>query len=321
MSFNAWRRQALGVSASLIGMLVVAACGGSTDETPSAQPQARFQTTVVIGASLTDTGNRCISLPSSCPPSPPYAAGKYSNGVLWIERVAANYGSAVRPSLQGGTNYAYAGAVTGVVPLVTAAASAPPNMVAQTSAYLTAVSGRARPEGLYVIDASTFGNNVNAALSTLTTQAAITNFVRAAAGDVALIMAELYAAGARNFLVVNSPNLGATPLLAAAGATTAGSATALAAGFNAALTDNVITPFRAVSPGARVVVLDAFTFGNTVAAAPATYGFTDVRQACVLVPTCVGSATVPGTYFYWDTFHPTAATGALVAQQAISLLQ
>ena len=71
-------RQFIGAGAAILGALFLVACGG-TDE-PTTPPN--FGTTVVLGASLTDTGNACAASPSSCPPSPPYAAGRYSNGTL-----------------------------------------------------------------------------------------------------------------------------------------------------------------------------------------------------------------------------------------------
>jgi phospholipase/lecithinase/hemolysin len=38
------------------------------------------------------------------------------------------------------------------------------------------------------------------------------------------------------------------------------------------------------------------------------------------VPACVSSATVPDTYLYWDTFHPTRAFGAYIATQVATIL-
>ena len=48
-----------------------------------------------FGDSLTDTGNITSSTLRHLPLSPPYAPGRFSNGPLWIDRVAAAYGTQV----------------------------------------------------------------------------------------------------------------------------------------------------------------------------------------------------------------------------------
>ncbi len=335
------RRRLIGLVAAATSALVLSACGGS-DGTPQFVPPVigqKYTALYAVGASLSDTGNACAASPSSCPPSPPYAVGVASNGTLWIQTVAANYRVAANPSLKGGTNYAYGGARTGAVPSPVAGAPAltgtVPSMVQQIDTYLATTSLRADPSALYVVDASTFGNNFNAA-ATAATQAGLsgaalqtyfTNVTAAAVGDVVGIVNKLYFAGARNVLVVNSPDIGATPLLTGNGAAptnpNAAAATQLSGGFN----QNLAAQFGVFAPswqGMSVKTFDAFVFGRTIAANPAANGYTNVTQACFLPPsTSLPSGflcTTPGSYFYWDTFHPTAFTGGKVAQQVITLL-
>jgi outer membrane lipase/esterase len=118
-------RNAARYFAAVAATLFLISCGGSSNDTPAPPPFA--STTLVIGASLSDNGNACTASPAACPPSPPYAQGVSSNGTLWVTTVAARYGAAVTPSLRGGTNFAYGGARTGVVP--GAPATTTPNMV------------------------------------------------------------------------------------------------------------------------------------------------------------------------------------------------
>ena len=75
----------------------------------------QFSRLVVFGDSTTDTGNVYELSGRTKPASPPYFEGRWSNGPLWIEYLADRLNvPRPRPSLAGGTNYAYAGAQTGI---------------------------------------------------------------------------------------------------------------------------------------------------------------------------------------------------------------
>src|SRR5580698_10928128 len=65
--------------------LLVFLIGGSPGFGQTAQPYA---TIVSLGDSLSDTGNN--------PPTGDYYQGRWSNGPLWNEYVAADYGSALK---------------------------------------------------------------------------------------------------------------------------------------------------------------------------------------------------------------------------------
>ena len=60
---------------------------------------------VVFGDSLSDTGNLYLASGKTTPPSPPYFLGWFSNGPLWVERLASRLVVVPpRPSLLGGTD-------------------------------------------------------------------------------------------------------------------------------------------------------------------------------------------------------------------------
>jgi outer membrane lipase/esterase len=296
---------------------LIASCGGEGfDEAPT---PSLYSTTVVFGASLTDTGNCGSTGAGACPP-PPYATGRASNGTLFVETIAGRYGAAVAPSSKGGTNFAYGGARTGAIPGL-ATQSTVPSMVAQLQQFIQSpVAGAAlNPQTLFVIDASTFGNNFNAAATAglLTSPAAVTQLVGAAITDVVTIMTRLYNAGARNMLVINAPNLGLTPLVASQGAAAVAGAQAASGGFAQNLTGAIQANLLPTAPGLNVYLLDLFTLSNTITANPAAAGLTNVTEACV---TAMGVCATPDTYLYWDSFHPTRAAGAYIAAQAATLL-
>ena len=74
------------IIASLIGLVV------ATDSSVSAA--LSFDTVVVFGDSLSDSGN----------------AGRFSNGPNWAEQLAERLKVPLRPSKAGGTNFAVGGA-------------------------------------------------------------------------------------------------------------------------------------------------------------------------------------------------------------------
>lgn len=285
-------------------------------DTDPVQPgPSKFTATYVFGASLDDTGNSCNLSASNCPPAP-YATGRASNGPLWVELMAESFGNAAKPSRTGGTNYSYAGARTGAIAGTTQGV---PNMNQQVDAYLAASAAKADAKALYVIDAATVGNDINDALvRSLTNPSAGLAIVNDAVTNTVSQITKLYAAGARNVLLLNSTDVGKTPLVRAQGATAMGAATQFSALFNASVAAQ-LTALRTASPGLNLRVLDLGALTAEVFANPSATGFTNITAACVnvaVVPPTQCSA--PDTYFYWDGFHPTAATGRLVSARAIA---
>lgn len=295
-----------------LAMLFVAACGDST--TAPAAP-ALFETVVVFGASLDDTGNACNAVPTSCTPFP-YANARFSNGPLWVEQMAEKLNARVAPARGGGTNWAFAGARTGPIAGTTQAA---PNMVQQVDLYLENGSKDYRDVTLYVIDAATFGNDITDAVSlSRTNPQAAAIITTGAVTNVATMISKLFAGGARHVLLLNSTDIGRTPLIAAQGPTVAAIASGLSAQFNAALSAQ-LPAIRAAAPGLTIYTVDLGAFTAQVAAAPSQFGFTNITNACVTTSPPSACAT-PATFFYWDPFHPTEATGKLVAQRALAAL-
>lgn len=309
------RRHALQIAAASATALLLAACGGGNISEPPL-----FGTTVVFGASLNDTGNVCTQTPSSCAPTPPYASGRFSNGPLWVETVAARYGASVTPSLQGGTNYAYGGARTGTVPGVTTPAAVP-SMVAQLGQYLQKVNFQASPQALYIVDATNVGNNIADALTlSQTNPNAPAAVLTAAVGDIVNMVLTLYSAGARHILVTNSTDVGKTPRVRAFGAAAMAGATTMSLQFNGGLAQQ-LAAIRAQSAGLNLYTVDVGAITAEVQGNPAAFGLTNVTDACF--NTLVSPPTLcptPGTYFYWDPFHGTAATNAVLAQRVITAL-
>ena len=308
--------------------------------------QSNVERVVTFGASLSDTGNAftLLSQPEnqSCwtqlnvppydelddllTPGAPYARGghHFTNGATWIEGLARYLALAgnARPALQNpglkANNYAVGGA--------RAVADYPCrfNLPAQVSAYLAdfpATSDRA----LVAIEIG--GNDVRdalvAALQAQNPQAA-TPYIQNALGSLADSVTQLHFHGARQFLLLNVPDVGKTPAVRIldqsyqANGQIVGLARYLSQAYNSGLA-GVVQGLNAL-PGIDVRVLDAYAILDAVVADPATYGFLNATEACVTPNQPPFTCTKPDTYAFWDGIHPTKALHDLVAQQAIELI-
>jgi phospholipase/lecithinase/hemolysin len=192
-------------------------------------------------------------------------------------------------------------------------------MVQQVDLYLEAGSKSNREVALFVINAATVGNDiVDALLLSRTNPQAPATVVAGAVSNVAAIIGKLYAGGARHILLLNSTDIGRTPLVLAQGAAASALASGLSAQFNAALAAQLPT-IRAASQGLTIYTVDLGAFTAQVAANPSSFGFTNITAPCVTTSPASLCST-PATFFFWDAFHPTEATGKLVAQRALTAL-
>lgn len=312
--FLSARRRALTVVAASAAAVFLASCSGGDADTPP-----MFGTVVALGSSITDTGNSCNAVPSYCPPSPPYAQGRASNGPLWIEGVATGLGASAKGVRFGGTNYAYAGARTTAIP--GGATQLVPNMTTQLEQYLASVNYTSRPQTLFVLDGVTFGNDVTDALALAPSDPnAPTRILTNSVTAMVTMMQRLYASGARHIVVLTSTNLGLTPQVRALGPAAVAAATQLSATYNGALAQQV-PALKAISPGLNVYTIDTFALAGQAAANPASLGLTNGTDACfntlVAVPTVCAN---PDGYFYWDTYHPTAVASKQLAQMALKAI-
>jgi phospholipase/lecithinase/hemolysin len=112
--------------------------------------------------------------------------------------------------------------------------------------------------------------------------------------------------------------MGRTPQVVALGALATATATALSQQFNTAVAAQ-LPALRTASPGLTIYPVDLGALTAQVAANPSSFGFTNVSEACVSLSSPTQCAS-PATYFYWDSYHPTQATGKLVSQRALAAL-
>jgi phospholipase/lecithinase/hemolysin len=298
------------------GLLLAALAACSDNGSVEPATPALFSTTVAFGASLDDTGNACNLSAAACTVAP-YAAPRVSNGPLWVELVAQRFGATVTPSRTGGTNFAFSGARTGPIAGTTQGV---PNMVQQVDSYLASAFTANRAQTLFILNAATVGNDINDALvQGLINPQAPAAIINGAVTNVVGMINRLYAGGARNILVVNSTDIGRTPLVRGLGALASATATALSTQFNAALAAQ-LPALRTASSGLTLTLLDLGAVTAEVLATPSAFGFTNVVAPCLVTTAPASLCTTPDSFFFWDGFHPTAATGRLVAARAITAL-
>ena len=254
----------------------------------------------VFGDSLSDSGN-VFALTSGTYPPAPYWNGRFSNGPTYAEDLAGMLGLAATPSLfPGGTNYAFGGATA--APGSNIGGVYPTDLGTQVTAF-RALSGPADPNALYVVwaGANDMRNNPTGP-----------GIVGAQTGLSGAIQG-LYAEGARDFLVMNLPDLGLTPEATHHGINA--QATLLSATYNSFF-DLTIGSLRGGLAGSDIRTLDTFALLNTVVAHPGAYGLTNVTDDCILA----GAACTPGSYLFWDEIHPTAVVHTFIAGAAYEVL-
>jgi phospholipase/lecithinase/hemolysin len=281
-----------------------------------------FSSIFVFGDSLSDGGN-VFRLTGGLYPPPPYAQ-RISNGPVAVEYLAGRLGVPLAPSLAGGTNYAVGAAATGQVPIpggggattdnygtIEYPAAAPilegTGMEAQVAMFGAAPPAFDPATSLFVVWGGPNDFFINPSAATAS----------AAVGNVFGEVSQLYAIGARNFLVPNMPDLSLAPFALALPAVQRAELHALSAGYNAGLA-SVLGMF-ALFPGNHVTQYDAFAFLNGVTADPAGHGFKNVTDACFDPMT--GLCGSPDEYLYWDSAHPTTRAHQLLGDEFYAALE
>jgi phospholipase/lecithinase/hemolysin len=260
-----------------------------------AESRAGFSQIVAFGDSLLDTGN--VFAATGSPPAP-YYQGHYSNGIIWIERLADQLGLArPTPSLLGGTDNAWGGAETG---LTGNSVQGTPNIGTQITSYFAAG---------HTVDASQLivvwgGGNDFLNAGQTNPAVPVTNLITE--------LTTLIAAGGTHFLVPNLPQLGLVPLDPSVTPAARAGLDALTLAFNSILSAQ-LTALQASHPGVTIAQLDIEGLVRSVTNNPAANGFTNVTGSALQDGVLSGAG-----YLYWDQVHPTTNAGALIANAALA---
>jgi thermolabile hemolysin len=293
------RRWAL-VAVALTLFPAVWAQAGALREGPRHGPNSQpFSRIFVFGDSLSDTGN--LFLLSGGYPPPPYFEGRFSNGRLWVERLA----DALGMKIVAGDNYAVGGATTGYFNSNDGLnGRVYPGLLGEIDSFKATRSAAEAQGALFVVWAG--ANDFFVALVTgQDPEVLIGNGV----GNTVQAIQQLWQAGARHIMVANVPDLGLTPY--ALSMNVGAPVTQLSAAYNQVLESALDNLAAAGIPTIRV---DAFATLRTMVSQPAQFDFTNVTDQLILAG---GSA--PG-YLFWDSVHPTTEGHAVFAEAAADSL-
>ena len=276
---------------------------------------ASFSELVVFGDSLSDTGNAAIftapnfqEIPfGGLVPMLPYENGRLTNGLTWVENLAASLGLGASPSFGGGTIFAFGGAQTGPT------GASPPSLLDQFNMFQSQTGGVASSEALYVV----WGGSNNLIFEAANQKqagddAGASATISQAVSDITTIVEGLTTAGAVNVVVPNATDLGLNPLATRGTTGLDVASTAVSVEFNALLSEE-LSGFGSNS-AINLIEVDVFEFVNSIFASPASFGLTNVVDPCVdLTSVC----TNPDEFFFYDGIHPTAVVHAEFAQLII----
>jgi cholinesterase len=251
---------------------------------------APYSSVVVYGDSLSDNGN---FFAATGVPGAPYFGGRRSDGPVAVEYLASSLGVPLLDfawigATTGDGNFGDGGTVT------TPGAGPLPGMTTVFDATKAGL-GPYVADGLFVV-----WGGPNDILAPSPLDATPGDIISRAVGNLVAITSELQALGARHILVPGMPDLGLTPFFRSIGQAAEG--TAFTNAFNFAL--------QAFLP-ADVLYFDTASLFRSVVADPTAFGFANVTEPCFdkVATVCAN----PGEYLFFDDFHPTTATHALLA--------
>jgi len=296
----------------LIGRCAYITCAILLISSPAVSyAQADFDDVFIFGDSLSDGGNmyeltgETSKAPYAVVPTRPYAIGghHFSNGKTWAERLAQslNDNSGGKASLRGpgrNGNYAFSGARAR-----SGSGHSSPDSNTQILTYLGDY-GSASPDALYVLQFG--GNDLRDTLIAAQTDVNVAFFImQSAVQQIAADIQMLYAAGARNFLVANAPNLAHVPAIKLSGASgPAGFFTGL---YNGGL-EGGLQQLELGIPDINIYRLDMAGFIDDVVANPGDFGLVDTDFPCLTFFTeSDAKCDNPEERLFWDGLHPTAA--------------
>jgi outer membrane lipase/esterase len=215
----------------------------------------------VLGDSLSDAGNVYRATFRMFPESPPYYHGRFSNGPIWADRVARAFRDEGLPT----GNHAWAGSsiVGGIIDV--------PDLSRQAARYRSLDEDRRGDRPLVAI--WTGSNDILDAAG----GSGVRRVGREVAGRLGDVAGGLLASGTRDFLILNLPDIGATPKYRD-DPDDGRSASRGTRAFNRAL-DEEIAGLR--SDGARIRKINIYRLFEDMIAHPRRYGVRNTTTPCI----------------------------------------
>jgi phospholipase/lecithinase/hemolysin len=291
----------------------------------------------VFGDSLSDSGNsKAVSNAATggaftFPPSP-YFEGRFSNGPVAAEYLwqAFNPGdNSFRASLAGGTNFAIGGSTTGVENFVEVWPVTPvflkPFYQELGNAWQLGQFGSQAFEpdtSLFLVwlfpnDVFYYNTTSGAGVggfdgtAALPAPVATEQLIETAVTNITGSINSLAEKGARNFLVVNAPDLGLIPEFLTAPEEQKAGLSALSGGFNSVLS-TAVNGLAAARPQLNITLFEIDKLFAEVRNDKESFGLSNVINRCLDGNTVCAD---PDGFLFWDGSHPTKAAHALIGQR------
>jgi phospholipase/lecithinase/hemolysin len=230
---------------------------------------------VVFGDSLSDNGNSYAAVGL---PKPPYYEGRWTNGYNWVDYFTQITGlpPATAYLQDGGTNFAVGGSTSEL-------------LGAQILVYLATVGGKPDPSDLFAIwiGANDFSAGIKPDVTT---------------GAIAAEITVLSLAGAKEFVVINVPDISLTPDIIAEGSATVQAAKQFVTTVNTQLQTEI--PYLASLNGVEIDLIDVNTLFTELVNDPGAFGFKNSTGEAYN-PSTGKEVKNPNAYVFWDGFHPT----------------
>ncbi|NEQ51332.1 MAG: SGNH/GDSL hydrolase family protein [Leptolyngbya sp. SIO3F4] len=311
---------------------------------------ASFTALNVFGDSLADSGN-LFNLTSTLfppgvpalPPSPPYAQ-KNSNGPIWVDNLGVALelsptlatdlllNPTVTPLPTQGINFAFAGALSSDihildndVPSLAAVLPGFQDQIATFSSLSTVIPPD--PNALHVIWVG--GNDYNEAFFDpdslkVSTIEQLPNFVT---DNIISGLTQLSSLGAKEFLVVNLPDIGEAPFADFLDTQLPDDIPTILNQLITAHNDLLslkLDVFSQSQPEVNITTLDVNTLFDDILTNPDSFGLTNVSESCLINYQpgfqFEGICDSPDEYLFWDDVHPTAATSGFISDLALATL-
>lgn len=269
--------------------------------TASAATVGGYTSFFVFGDSLSDPGN-LYAATGGTTPGEPYADGRFSNGPVWAESVAARFTDAGLTT----ANFAYGGAN------VLENGDAVPDLETQLSLFDQAVPDAAlgtSPLAAIWMGANDLFDALDEVVAgTLSGDGAIETGV-AAAKAVASAITALASGGISSFVVLNLPDLGKTP--AYAGTALSALASAATAAYNATLAAELAV---LKAGGLTIIEVDTASLFVDLLANPEEYGVLDASVPCYIPDVVICDPDVASSLAFFDPVHPSDTIHAVIAE-------
>ncbi len=273
---------------------------------------------VVFGDSMSDTGNFYEYMNHKVPQSPPYFAGRFSNGPIWVECLTESY-FPTNPKTHL-LDYAFGGAG-----ILEEESDVLMSLNRELDIYLNTHQGKAGKDSLYIVWIG--ANNYLSLPDNMEETVSRVN------EGIAVGLKRLAAAGAKYIMVVNIPDLGFEPF-----ATEFDVKKALSK-YSARHNEHLLTTVNELQqayPEVQWIHFDVKSRVDELLQFPERYGFTNIKDTCysVNIKKPVEKPVLPITaavklkgapdgcegYLFFDPVHPTAPVHRIVAEYARALL-